>query len=121
MYKLFGEAFKLFLTAIYINSRGESDTKTMATGEIFSYSCDHHDGLLKFTSEEFRHVTKFSRWYLPKHVRYTYLVSVIKESEGLRNVIEVFPMPMLCSKKFAQTTLPHRLAISECLHRFIPD
>lgn len=120
MYKLFRDAFELFLTAVYINCRGESDTQTIHTGETFSYSCPTGQDLLKLTSKEYKHETSFKHWYMPKQVRYTYLVSVNKHSEEVDELVEVLPMPMLCSKRFAGTTLPHRLAISECLTRFLP-
>lgn len=119
MYKLFREALLLFLTAIYINCRGESETQTVQTGETFSYSYPLEIGMLRITSEEYKHETKFKRWYLLDRVRYTYLVSVVKHIGDVKEVLEVFPMYMNCSRRFAGTTLPHREAMKERLHQYI--
>lgn len=119
MYKLFGEALLLFLTAIYINCRGESETLTVQTGETFSYTYPLEVGLVKITSEEYKHETKFKRWYMPDRTRYTYLVHVVKHVDDVQETIETFPMPMNCLKFFAGTTFPHREAMKERLHHYI--
>lgn len=119
MYKLFREALLLFLTAIYINCRGESETLSVLTGETFSYTYPLEVGLVRITSEEYRHEIKFKRWYMPNRVRYTYLVRVVKHMGEEKELIEVFPMPMNCLKFFASTTFPHREALKERLHQYI--
>ena len=119
MYKLIREAIELFLTAIYINSRGESETRTVQTGGTFSYGYPLETGTLKITSEEYRHETRFKRWYLPKRIHYTYLIHVVKHTGDDKEVLDVFPMPMNCWKIFAGTTFPHREAMKERLHHYI--
>ena len=121
MYNLLKEGLFLFTPAIYIQCRGTSETKTIQTGEEFSYTYPYGEGELKLTSSEYLHEVSFKRWFLPKQVRYTYLIQVNKIVDGEKELLEVLPMPMLCSKRFAGTSLPHRLAVSECLQKFYPN
>ena len=116
MTKLIREAFAVLIAALYISIRGESETSTFTTGKTFSYTYPLETGLLKLASIEYKHVEKFKQWFLPNRIYYTYLVQVKGEGdEAIRSI----PMPMLCSRLFAETTLPHRLAIAECLRLFM--
>lgn len=119
MIKLLREALAFLLTAMYINIRGESEILTVSTGKTFSCTYPHELGSFKFTSEEFKHTEKFKQWYLPNNTHYTYLVQVTEQRDGSAQLLQNVPMPMLCSKLFAKTTLPHRLAVSESLKKFI--
>ena len=117
MLKLFSEALSLLFTAVYISLRGESQTETIFTGSMFSYVHTYDGGCLKFTSSEFFHLVSFKRWYLPTQTTYTYLIQVNQLEDEKEILLKTLPMPLLCSSKFTGSTLPHRLAVEECLQK----
>lgn len=122
MLRLIYEAFQVLVAAIYSIIRGESETYTVDTGKCFSYTFRTDHLPLRFTSQEFRHVTKFKRWYMSSRVRYSYLVQVSETNEsGEVRMLRCIPMPLLCSRYFTDSSLPHRLAITECVKLFIPQ
>ena len=118
MFKLFREAFILLLTAIYVKCRGESTTRSVYTEKSFIYTYTIESEVLKFISKEYKHETIFKRWYLGKQIRYAYLVTVVSEDNGYVTLVDSVPVPILCMRRFAGTTLPHRLAVAECFYRF---
>lgn len=102
-------------TVIYFNLIGEIKTETIETNDKFSMSYNTRNNLVLLKSTRFKHITTYKRWFNMAITSYTFLIEVIHIDDKKENLVKSIPMPLLCNTKFIGSTLPHRLAINQCI------
>lgn len=105
----------LIYTLLYFSIVGDIVTETVITDDKFGMSYDTRKGKTILRSTKYMHKTVYKRWFNFKTVQYTFLVEVYVMELGKEKLINCIPMPLLCNENFLDTTLPHRLAINQCI------
>lgn len=101
---------------LYVAVRGPSKTVTTETGNNFRYVHGEDPEVYIFECKQRKHITRYSRWFIPSVTAFSYLVEMAKVSgdQCIGGMVNSFPE--LCSARFRNTSFPHRCAIAACIH-----
>lgn len=109
------DALGTLLVLTYLYVRGASVTTTSETDSKFTYTHENGNTKYVFLSQQFKHVTTYSRWFIRTKTDYGYMVEVIKYVNNTATAAMVQGYPHLCSPYLVNTTFPHRIAIAACI------
>jgi hypothetical protein len=119
MVTLWFKILTAWFLALYSIMRGPVTVDTVIVPHAFRHITWHHqDGVshrLIFMCHQQRHVSRYQRWYMPTHVRYSYVVEMTRY-RGF-DIIDTITAqyPQLCTTLFNRTTWPHRCAVNAFL------
>lgn len=103
------------LVIIIVLFRGSTTNKTVFTGSKFRYVHGPENDQYVFESQERKHTTKYARWFMPRKIRYSYVVEIAKVvgNDFLGGAIKSYPL--LCTEFLRRGTFAHRCAIAACI------
>ena len=112
-----GQLLRSFLTVLHVLLRGRSWVDTIPTGNEYSFT--HRipmdtgkERLVVFRCKQYRHITHYARWYIPRRIHYTYTVEMAKVDDDEYTDYHMGVYPQLCSRYLNKTTYPLRCAIN---------
>ena len=123
MIKIWLQILTAWFIELYTQLRGRVVVHTDVTVRGFKYThlipVQGEDTVkLVFVCRQHRHVMRYERWYIPRKVRYSYVVEMVRYKGVDRLDSAVSQYPQLCTAFLNHTTWPHRCAVNAYLDAY---